>query len=456
MRQIRSGQPFDLWRSRGLRWGVTVAVMLGSSLVAMFGLMYWRSSVLLFETLDRSVIEQLELLSVRPPDMLPFMISSRMKHQPAVLTQVGLFTFDGNAIVGDVTEIPSGIVMDGRIHWVSAPGNVSVHWNAAGRKLADGRILIVARASDEILEVRRDLVRGAVVGIVPAILLSLGGGAVVGMATERRLRTLNAISERIVMGDLSERLPARADGDELDRLCTMVNRILERLDEGVDALKGVGENIAHDLRTPLTLTRVRLERSCELAGADTPLGQSIEQAILGVDQALSIVTALLRIADIQHVRRTSAFTIFDLAGVMEGTAESYQPVADEKGVALTCVITAPASIWGDRQLMTEALVNIVDNAVKFTPKDGQVRLELNCLGGQPVMSVSDTGPGILVEARSAVFRRFYRAEPSRTTKGIGLGLSLVAAVAKLHGFTIKLSDNTPGCRIEIYCRACEK
>ncbi len=444
-------RPVGLWRSRGLRWGVAAAVMLGSSLMAMFGLMYWRSTALMLDTTDRSVVEQLELLSARPPDMLPFMIASRMIRHPAVVTLVGLFEPGGQPIVGDVALMPDRMVLNGQVQAASAPGLRPLHWRAAGRRLPDGRILIVARSADELLEVRAGLLRSAIVGIVPAVLLCLGCGTLVGVATERRMRGFNAVAERIIAGDMRERLPERAAGDELDRLCTIVNRMLGRLEEGVEALKGVGETIAHDLRTPLTVMRARLERSQALAGSNTPLGRSIGQSIEGVDQALSIVTALLRISEIQHVRRAASFEAFDLAQVVQETADSYQPVAEDKCVDLTVLIATPATIIGDRQLMTEALVNLVDNAVKFTPRAGQVSLTLAGTPARPVITISDTGPGIPLDARSAVFQRFYRVDASRTTPGSGLGLSLVAAVLDLHRFNIRLEANNPGCRVDLLC-----
>lgn len=444
-------RPVGLWRSRGLRWGLAVAVMLGGSLMAMFGLMYWRSTALMLDTVDRSVVEQLELLSARPPDMLPFMIASRMNRHPAVVTLVGLFEPGGQPIVGDVALMPESIVLDGRVQAVTAPGLPSEHWRAAGRTLPNGRVLVVARSADEILEIRAGLLRNAIAGIVPAVLLCLGCGTLVGVATERRMRGFNAVAERIIAGDMRERLPERGAGDELDRLCTIVNRVLGQLERGVEALKGVGENIAHDLRTPLTVMRARLEHSQTLAGPDTPLGCSIGQSIEGVDQALSIVTALLRISEIQHVLREASFEAFDLARIVQETADSYQPVAEEKGVDLTISIANTSTIVGDRQLMIEALVNLVDNAVKFTPKAGQISLVLAGTPARPVITVSDTGPGIPITARSTVFQRFYRADASRTTHGNGLGLSLVAAVADLHRFSIRLGENNPGCRVELLC-----
>ncbi len=417
----------------------------------MFGLMFWRSTVLLFETLDRSVTEQLQLLAARPPEMLPFMVQSRMDRGPEVVTRVGLFDGDSARIVGDISEIPRTLTLNGKVQAVLAPHNPARHWRVAGRVLPDGRRLVVARSADEILEVRADLGRGAALGIVPAILLSLTGGALVGVATERRLRRLNAIAERIIDGDLQERLPAAIGGDELDRLCAVVNRMLTRLVEVVGALQATGDNIAHDLRTPLTALRARLERALEAAGPETPLGLSIGQCVGNVDQALSTVTALLRISEIRHLRRTSAFETFDLAEVVRETADTYEPVAEEKDVCLSCSASAPAAIVGDRQLMVEALVNVVDNAVKFTQRGGSVRIALAASPAGPTITVADTGPGIPPEARSAVFRRFYRAEASRTTGGSGLGLSLVAEILKLHDFTAVLETDNPGCRIELRC-----
>ncbi|MBN8890806.1 MAG: hypothetical protein ABS99_03940 [Acetobacteraceae bacterium SCN 69-10] len=440
------------WRSSGLRWGAGFAAILGGCLLAMFALMYWRSTALLFDTMDRSVLEQLELLAARPPDLLPFMIESRMHHQPRVVTQVGLFDQDGRHIVGDIETIPAGLVLNGRVQAVAAPGDEAVHWRAAGRRLPSTRILVVARGADEILNVRQDLVRGAAIGIVPAILLSLLGGALVGVATERRLRRFNDVAARIIEGQLHERLPVNPKGDELDRLCAIVNRMLGRLEEAIAALKGVGDNIAHDLRTPLTALRARLERAQRLAGGDAELGWAIGKSIDDVQRALSIVTALLRISDIRHIHRQSAFAPLDLGEIVRETAENYEPVAEDKGVRLLASVAAPPVIVvGDRQLLTEALVNLVDNAVKFTPAGGTVELRLERTARGPLVTVSDTGRGIAPAVRGEVFKRFYREDASRSTPGSGLGLSLVAEVMRLHRFAIELSDNNPGCRVEMRC-----
>jgi signal transduction histidine kinase len=443
------GAVASIGRSRGARQGVGFAAILGFSLLAMFCLMFWRSTDLLFKTLDRTVVEQLELLSARPPDMLPFMIESRMHHGPEVVTRVGLFDKSGASLVGDIAALPAKLILNGRVQAIAAPQDASEQWRAAGKRLLDGRTLVVARDASEILMVRADLLRGAALGIVPAVLLSLAGGALVGFVTEQRLRRINAISQRIIEGELDQRLPERPGGDELDRLCRIVNSILVHLDAVIEALRSTGENIAHDLRTPLTSLRARLERSIEMAGLDTPVGRTIEQSLFGVDQALSIVTALLRISEIRHVRQTSAFEAFDVAEVVRDVADAFQPVAEEKRVALTYTANLIATTMGDRQLIIEALANLIDNAVKFTPEHGEVLVTLGGASDRPVVVIADNGPGVPPHARPEVFQRFYRLDQSRATPGSGLGLHLVSEIVRLHGFSISLDDNDPGCRIEL-------
>ena len=298
---------------------------------------------------------------------------------------------------------------------------------------------------------RADLVRGAAVGILPAILLSLAGGALVGIATERRLRRINGVAERIISGQLDERLPGGESGDELDRLCMIVNRMLGRFENVVAALQGVGDNIAHDLRTPLTSVRARLERTRRMAGPGSEIGQAVGQSITGIDRALAIVDALLRVAEIRHSRRESAFAPFELGALLSETAESFKPVADEKRIALTYPPMPGVTVTGDRELLVEAIVNLVDNAVKFTPEGGAVGIYLEGTSIKPIVRVSDTGPGIPPGDRSAVFRRFFRTDASRTTHGSGLGLSLVAEIAALHRFGLVLGDEAPGCRFELLC-----
>jgi signal transduction histidine kinase len=215
-------------------------------------------------------------------------------------------------------------------------------------------------------------------------------------------------------------------------------------------IAGVGDDIAHDLRTPLTRVRVRLERGRERAATLEELRTTVDQAIAGLDQSLAIITALLRIAEIEHSRRLEGFGEVQLAALMREVGDLYEPIAEDKRVTLRVEAADEATVHGDRDLLFEAIANLVDNAVKFTPEGGRVELALLHREGEIVIRVSDTGPGISEIERHAVTKRFYRSDKSRRTEGLGLGLSLVAAIVKLHGFHFTIGGS-PGCTAEIVC-----
>src|SRR6202040_1649943 len=208
-------------------------------------------------------------------------------------------------------------------------------------------------------------------------------------------------------------------------------------------------NIAHDLRTPLTRVRIRLERGREHAATLEELRAVADQAMTGLDQSLTTITALLRITEIEHSRRREGFSEVQLASLLREAGDLYDPIAENSGVTLRVEAADEATVRGDRDLLFEAVANLVDNAVKFTPEGGRVELALLRREGETVIRVSDTGPGISEVERGAVTKRFYRSDKSRRTEGLGLGLSLVAAIVKLHRFRFTIAG--PGCTAEIAC-----
>jgi signal transduction histidine kinase len=224
--------------------------------------------------------------------------------------------------------------------------------------------------------------------------------------------------------------------------------MLDEIERLIHEIAGVGDDIAHEVRTPLTRVRATLERGRQNATNVEELGVVIDRAIGGLDKSLAIVTALLRIAEIEHGRRLAAFDTVDLASVVVEVAELFDPIAEDRGVDLEVETATPASVRGDRDLLFEAIANLVDNAVKFTPAGGCVELRVARRDGEVQVEVVDTGPGIGEAEREVVTRRFYRSDKSRQTQGVGLGLSLVAAILKLHGFALEIGAG-PGCRIEI-------
>jgi signal transduction histidine kinase len=218
----------------------------------------------------------------------------------------------------------------------------------------------------------------------------------------------------------------------------------------VGQLANVGNDIAHDLRTPLTRVRATLERARENAQTLDELQAAADRAIDGLDKSLAIVAALLRIAVIEHDRRVVEFGTVDLAEIAAEAVELYSPMAENRRIEMSTDFATSASVIGDRDLLFEAAANLIDNAIKFTPDNGKVQVGVAHAGGHTVLRVRDSGPGIGEAEREAVTRRFYRADKSRRTPGVGLGLSLVSAIAKLHGFRLIISGG-PGCTIEIQC-----
>jgi signal transduction histidine kinase len=218
----------------------------------------------------------------------------------------------------------------------------------------------------------------------------------------------------------------------------------------IHALAGVGNDIAHDLRTPLTRARLTLERGRTNAATLAQLQAVADKAIVGIDQSLAVITALLRLAEIENSRRSAGFGSVALDKLLREVCDIYEPIAENKGVALRVRAPRELTLRGDRDLLIEAVANLVDNAIKFTPTDGQVDLELVRGNGETIMRVTDTGCGISEHERDAVLRRFYRSDKIRNTPGVGLGLNLVAAIVKLHGFRLAIYSG-PGCRVEIAC-----
>ena len=223
-----------------------------------------------------------------------------------------------------------------------------------------------------------------------------------------------------------------------------------QVEEALQEAKVVGDNIAHDLRTPLTRVRMRLERGREHAATLEEFRAVADQAIADLDQSLTTITALLRITEIEHNRRREGFSEVQLAPLIHEAADLYDPIAENKGVALRVEALDGATVNGDRDLLFEAVANLVDNAVKFTPEGGRVELALLYQEGETVIRVIDTGPGISESEREAVTQRFYRSDQTRNVKGLGLGLSMVAAIIKLHSFRFNISAG-PGCTAEIAC-----
>jgi signal transduction histidine kinase len=405
-------------------------------------------------TIDRLLVGELGIIAADTPQRRLDQIDARLRNDPRRIRIAALFGPDGHPIAGNMESLPPGIAPDvpaeADIVRVDNRGRESQKVRLVLHPLATGEILVLGRNIEEIDEIAEIVGRALALGVIPAFALAVAVGIALSWRARDRLAEVNRQIQRIVAGDLRERLPIRGGDDPFDQLAIGVNRMLGDIERLIHEIAGVGDDIAHDLRTPLTRVRVRLERGRENAATLEELQTVADQALAGLDQTLAIITALLRIAEIEQSRRLEGFSQVRLAPLLREVGDLYEPIAEDKHVTLRVEAGDDATVLGDRDLLFEAIANLVDNAVKFTPDGGHVELALLRHAAEPIILVSDSGPGISASERKAVIKRFYRSDKSRGTEGLGLGLSLVAAIVKLHGFRFTIGDG-PGCTVEIAC-----
>lgn len=310
----------------------------------------------------------------------------------------------------------------------------------------DSRLhLLIGRNVLDQRQFQRVIGTAMVWGLGISVALALAGGLLMSRTIARRLERINRTAREVMAGHLDERVPARGTDDEFDRLADNLNRMLDQIQYLMDSVRQVSDNVAHDLRTPLTRLRWRLER---LQADDDDEGALLEQAIADADGLLNTFHALLRIAEVESGSRRR-FTDVDLAELVADVGELYEPVATAHGQALRIDADGAAPARGDRDLLFQALTNLVDNAVKNTPEGGTIVVAAKADDDGTELVVTDSGPGVPAAQREAVLERFVRLEASRGSPGSGLGLSLVAAVARLHEGGLRLEDNTPGLRVRL-------
>lgn len=346
---------------------------------------------------------------------------------------------------------PGGKPMAGRLAGVAAPMGWSVVAHGpVGREetvrvfkvaLPQGHILLVGDDEDTIEALDGAVLQGFGLTLVGVVILGAAGGFALSNDLHRRLTAISGTAEAIIDGDLARRVPLRGSDDDLDRLAQTINRMLDRIGALMESLKQVSNDIAHDMRTPLTRLRQRLEAS--LATPDER-SAAVEAALSDLDAILDTFAALLRIAQIEGGARRAGFRSCDLSTVAMTVVDAFAPSAEEQRQTLTLAPTGPAWVDGDAELLTQMLVNLVENSLRHAGAGANIRVSVSVSGGSPALHVVDDGPGAPEAERDRLFDRFYRLERSRSTPGSGLGLALVAAVAKLHGADVRLLDAAPG------------
>ena len=361
----------------------------------------------------------------------------------------GLVDADGTLIVGELAAPP------GAAGWTylrepegdesNAQGTVDVR--ALVNRLDDGGALVVA---DEWRGARgpiHALLSAFAWALAATLVLGTIGGVLLSSQALKRIEAMRSAAQAIVAGDWRRRIPETGADDELDHLARTFNLMFDRIESLLEAHKAVGAAVAHDLRRPLTRMAQRLEMQlgCEATRPET--AAALEAAIADIHAVLATFNAILRIGQIESGARRAGFRPVDFAAVAREVVEAFQPAAEEEGKTLTAALDEALPLLGDRELLTQMVANLVDNALRHTPSGTQIVVASARRGGAGRLTVSDDGPGAPEAERRRIFERFYRLDAARSTPGDGLGLSVVAAIAELHGMTYVAEDNAPGLRI---------
>jgi len=439
----------ELLRSSALRVALTFAFATILATTAISGLVYLQIRAA-DEKSNRLILEDEAAKSVdHSVEDLRRAFELRLTHDLRRLDFAALFASDRKAMFGNIEELPA-IPLDGKSHFAAsrAPGTDRTEPAIfVARVRPDGSILVLGRSLLETYAFRRIVLAALETGLAPMLLLALAIGAFMARRASRRLTGIHETIARIMKGDMQLRLPVRSRRDAIDMLSRDVNLMLDEINRLLAQIKGVSDNIAHDLRSPLAVVHAQLERGVE--SSDDVLRRVAHQALAHIDKAMLTIAALLRLADVEYGPKSSKFHSIDLSAICADLFEFYEPLATSKSINMALEIQSPVQIQGDGDLMREAVSNLIGNAIKFTPEHGTVRVSVTLEDGRPVIRVRDNGIGVEPAERDKIFQRFYRTASGHRVPGSGLGLSIAAAIANLHDLELRFEDNHPGALFEM-------
>lgn len=443
-------------RSFTFRLALTYMSLFGVSVIVLMLFIYWSTAAYMARQSDALIEAEINGLAERYDlqglDGLMALVKQRLSRQPTGLSIYLLTTEDYTRLVGNLDRWPPDARdAQGWIDFelVSGEGEASAVHPARARRfaLSGGFHLLVGRDISPLVAAKERIAVTLAWGLGLMLVLGGLGGWWISQRMARRIETINRTSREIISGDLSRRMPLQGTNDELDRLAGGLNQMLDRIQALMEDVRRVSDNIAHDLRTPLGRLHNQLDSlrgELQASGMDT---SGVERALSESEGLLATFNALLRIARIEAGQRSADFAPLDLAALVRDVAEYYEPLAEARGQTLVLDTATGVQFTGDRDLLFQALANLLDNAIKYTPQGGDIRATLTTIAPAAAkLVIADSGPGIPPAARAQVFQRFFRLETSRSTPGSGLGLSLVEAVARLHGIEVSVEDNAPGAR----------
>jgi signal transduction histidine kinase len=443
---------FEFFRSSAVRVAIAFVLATAVATTAIFGMVYLQIRAA-DQRGNRIILEDEAAKSVNHTIAeLKAAFEVRLTRDLRRLDYAALFNADHQVMFGNIDKLPA-IPLDGTSHFVAAapvPGGDDRREPAifVARARPDGTILLLGRSLLETLAFRRIVLGALATGLAPMLLLALAIGAFFARRASRRLTTIHDTIARIMKGDMHLRLPVRSQHDAIDKISRDVNLMLDEIMRLLVQIKGVSDNIAHDLRSPLAVVHAQLERGLE-SSDDEELRGVAKQALAYIDKAMLTVAALLRLADVEYGPKSGKFSTIDLSAICADLFEFYEPLATSKSIDMALEIQSPVQILGDGDLMREAVSNLIGNAIKFTPEGGNVRVSVTQEDGKPIVRVRDNGIGVEPGERDKIFQRFYRTASGHRVPGSGLGLSIAAAIANLHDFDLRFDDNHPGAVFEM-------
>lgn len=452
------GLPLSLLRTTTFRLAIGYLALFAGSVVLLFGFIYWATAGYMGTQLDEAIESEILALSEQyrqgGVDGLATSLRQRVARDPGGSEVYLLADLRLRPIIGNLDRWPAA--PESRDGWIefeltdrTTPRGQTYLARTRHFVLTGGFHLLVGRDSRTIQEAQRLIIRSLAWGLAITLALGLAGGLLLSRASLRRLEAINRTTREIIAGDLGRRVPLAGSGDDFDQLAQNLNAMLDRIESLMQSIRHVSEGVAHDLRSPLTRLRTRLEAARGRTG-DTDEGRHlVDESIAEADQLLATFNALLRIAEIESGRARAEFSEVDLGTIAQGVIELYEPVAQERRQTLAAALAAGVTVHGDQHLLSQALANLIDNAVKYAPESGRIDVTLAAGPDGAHITVADNGPGIPPEFHGKVLDRFFRLDASRSTPGSGLGLSLVAAVAQLHDAKLLLDDNHPGLRVTL-------
>jgi signal transduction histidine kinase len=451
--------PRSLFRSTSFRLVAWYAGVFGASVTILLSFVYWITLATVDQQINDSVEREMavlvEIYGNRGLESTERAIQRRLADLRPPRRYILLLDASGKRLGGNLpatSPIEGWTLMEVPREASDQPSK-GEELTALGRRLANGEFLLVGENRYRAEKAEDAIILAFGWGIAITVLLALGGGALLAVGFLRRIEEINRTSRAIMAGNLSDRVPTRGGDDEMDRLAVNLNAMLDRIQSLMESLKRVSDDIAHDLRTPLSRLRQRLEGARATVATPDEYGAVMDHAMAEVDAILETFAAVLRIAQIEAGTRRASFSNVNLEAIVSSIAETYAPVAEDGGHLLHATISRPATVYGDRELITQMAANLLENSIRHCSPGAMIAVTLTGAAGAPVLCISDTGPGIPAAEHENVFRRFYRLEASRSTPGDGLGLALVKAVARLHGAAVELSDNHPGLRVTVRFRS---